>query len=149
MTGCAAPRHDGQDEPAPFRVLVTGSRIWADDPLLSLYLGLAVQECAPGQPVVIVHGAAREGADKTADIWARNHGIPLERHPADWNRYGQRAGYMRNEEMVDAGADVALAFIAPCPLPGCRNRKPHGTHGAEHCARLAEKAGIPVRRFTS
>lgn len=131
-----------------FRVLVTGSRSWDDDPLLCLHLSLAVQEGAPGQRVVIIHGAARQGADKTADIWARNHGIPLERHAADWNRYGKRAGFLRNEEMVDAGADIVLAFIAPCRLPGCQNGKPHGTHGATHCAALAERAGIPVRRFT-
>lgn len=128
-----------------FRLLVTGSRLWDDDPVLCLHLSLAVQEAAPGQPVVIVHGAARSGADKTADIWACNHGIPLERHPADWERHGKRAGFIRNEEMVSLGADLALAFVLPCVLPSCRKKKPHDTHGTAHCVALARKAGIPVK----
>lgn len=131
----------------PYRVLVTGSRTWDDTPTLCLHLGLAVQEAAPGQPVVIVHGAARNGADRLASDWARNHGILEERHPADWESYGKRAGFIRNEDMVALGAAVALAFTVPCALFACRRREPHGTHGASHCAALAEKAGIPLRRW--
>ena len=121
------------------RILVTGSREWDDDPLLCMSLAMAVQEPrSEGSTLVIVHGACPSGADKTADIWARNHGLRVERHPADWDGYGKRAGFIRNAEMVSLGADLCLAFY----------KQGAGNKGTDHCARQAENASIPVRRIT-
>lgn len=122
---------------ADYRVLVTGSRNWADYDRLSLELGVAIGEsCWPLTGVVIVHGACPKGADTMADEIARSYGYRTEPHPADWDAYGRRAGFIRNAEMAALGASICLAFI--------RN----GSAGASHCAALAEKAGIPTRRFT-
>lgn len=134
MTGCAAPRHDGQDEP-PYRVLVTGSRDWQDREVIA---GVLMEICMDhhSHRVIVIHGAAR-GADEFADEAAHEFWMATEPHPADWNTHGKRAGFIRNAQMVALGADICLAFI--------RN----GSRGATHCAGLAEKAGIPVRRFTS
>lgn len=138
-----------------YRVLVTGSRAWDN--------GLAVWEALESiqyypRTLVVVHGGAR-GADDMASRWARVHGacggIADEPHEADWEgpchpscRPGHRrtrrdgtefcpaAGAYRNAEMVALGADLCLAFIRD------------GSRGATHCAGLAEKAGIPTRRFT-
>jgi hypothetical protein len=123
-----------------YRILVTGSREWDDDPLLCITLAMATQEPGCGirsSNVVIVHGACPNGADKTAGIWARNHGIRTEPHPADWQGYGKSAGFIRNAEMVSLGADLCLAFY----WHGAGNK------GTDHCAKQAENAGIPVRRI--
>ena len=143
----------------PYRIIVTGSRLWDDGRFIAATLGDAV----PGRArdVVVVHGmcdprnpatgrkipwAAAEklpledqlklaSADWLADRWAAMHGATAERHPADWERYGKPAGFRRNAEVVALGGNLCLAFVKD------------SSRGATQCADLAAKAGIPVRRF--
>lgn len=129
------------------RILVTGSRDWADH--LAVHEAL-VEALYQRVPAVIVHGACPSGADAIASWWVRQYkhlGVTEEPHAADWRKHGYAAGFRRNEDMVQLGADVCLAFISPCSKPGCRTPGPHGSHGASHTADLAEKAGIPVFRY--
>jgi len=113
------------------RVLITGSRTWPNPQLIGQVLDELWEELGP---YVFVHGAAR-GADMMGAVHQQRNRRPVEAHPADWSRYGKRAGYVRNKEMVDAGADVCVAFIH------------NGSRGATMCARLAEDAGIQTRRY--
>ena len=129
-----------------YRILVTGSRDWADENLIAGALLHEVSRRPASDTIVIVHGAAR-GADVMANRVALHYEWQIERHPADWERFGRQADVIRNAEMVKAGADVCLAWIIPCARPGCGGGVPHGSHGATHCADLAAKAGIHVRRF--
>lgn len=120
------------------RILVTGSRTWTDKSLMARTFISYLLDNWPETPteIVIVHGGA-QGADRMADELfkaAQYDWFSIEEHPADWERYGKRAGYVRNAEMVELGADVCLAFI--------HNK----SRGATMCADLAEKAGIPVIR---
>lgn len=131
----------------PFRILVTGSRSWPD--LMAVWDAIhaaAVQAMRAGHSeFVVVHGACPKGADAHAAAfcqdqarWYGSNGRVLadEPHPADWNGPAKRgAGFARNADMVRLGADVVLAFIVD------------GSRGATHTADLAEKAGIPVRRY--
>lgn len=112
------------------RVLITGSRDWSLPGPVMTALMAAWNELGP---FVLVHGDAR-GADRMAAGYHARWGGRVEAHPADWS-IGKRAGFVRNAEMVAAGADLCLAFI--------RNE----SRGATMCARLAEEAGIPTRRF--
>lgn len=126
----------------PYRVLVTGSRDWTDRRTIDDTLtALAAANAFHNRPTVIVHGACPTGADAIADDWARWHAqrsplVEFERHRANWQLNGKRAGFIRNANMVNLGADVCLAFIKD------------GSRGASHTAALAEQAGIPVRRWT-
>ena len=121
-------------EPSPpqprRRVLVTGSRTWTDEAAIAAALRQHWDGAA-----VLVSGACPRGADAIAERLWTGWGGQVERHPADWAS-GRDAGMRRNAAMVAAGADICLAFI--------RDHSP----GASHTARLAEHAGIPVRRYT-
>ena len=48
----------------------------------------------------IVSGTAR-GADRLGERFALEHDILLKKFPANWNKFGKRAGYLRNKEMAD------------------------------------------------
>ncbi len=128
-----------------YRLLITGSRTWLDyDAVL---FEISVRKTRRNG-LIVVHGAAREGADRFAALAARDLGnVRQERYPANWRRHGKRAGYIRNDEMVATMPDECLAFLMPCELESCALREPHYTHGADHCSRKAELAGIPTRRF--
>lgn len=56
----------------------------------------------------IVSGGAR-GADSTGAEIARKWGLHLAEYLPDWDKYGKRAGFIRNEDIVK-NADFVLAF---------------------------------------
>jgi len=121
---------------AQYRVIVTGSRDYEDIGTIAR----ALSDFALNHPrLVVVHGDCATGADRLADNWVRvlwsyGYDIALEPWPADWST-GRGAGPRRNRAMVQAGADLVLAFFAPPPA---------GNIGTQGCVDLAEKAGIEV-----
>lgn len=113
------------------RILVTGSRDWEDQNLIWTILNETAEPNA-----VLIHGDCPTGADRMAASWAHTQpDIKVEAYPAEWDKYGKRAGFIRNKHMVDLGADVCLAFIK------------NNSRGASMTAQLAVSAGILVRRF--
>lgn len=112
------------------RVLVCGSRDFDNEALLFCLLeGLFGSSC--GQDVII-EGEAR-GADRLAATWGDAHGIPVERYPADWDQYGKRAGYVRNQQMLDEGKpELVVAFYADQAR----------TKGTAMMVDIARKAGV-------
>lgn len=118
------------------RILLTGSRNWTNEELLWGALGAYLPHRGSlMHTAVLVHGGCPTGADEIASlIWTAAGGLE-EVHPADWAKHGRAAGPIRNQHMVNLGADICLAF----PLGPSR--------GTRHCMAAAEKAGIPVLNF--
>lgn len=112
------------------KILVTGSRDWTDEQKIRDYLHLY----SGGKGTVLIHGACPTGADAIADKIASEWPWEIRRYPADWNKYGKRAGFIRNSVMVNLGPDICLAFIK------------NNSKGASMTARLAENVGIRTIR---
>lgn len=58
--------------------------------------------------VELLCGMAR-GADITAYGLFKETSNTIHEYPAEWDKYGKRAGYLRNTEMAKV-ADIGLAF---------------------------------------
>jgi hypothetical protein len=107
------------------RVLVCGGRDFNNYDLLNDTLLSRVPATA-----TIIQGGAR-GADRQAAHWARENDRSVEEYPADWEKYGKRAGYLRNKQMLEEGKpDLVIAF------PGGK--------GTDMMIKLAVDAGVPV-----
>ena len=134
-----------------FRVIVTGGRDFKDGALVWDEFEALAAACVNNDefhPPTIVHGGAR-GADRLCAEAAQEMGFLVDPHPADWDHcapdckpghrrraawgeYCPTAGIRRNQEMVDAGADLLMVFP--------------GGDGTEDCVRRARRAGIEVYR---
>lgn len=56
----------------------------------------------------IVSGGAT-GADSLGERYAIEHNIPYTIHRPDWVKFGKKAGYIRNADIIN-DADVVIAF---------------------------------------
>ena len=87
------------------KVIIAGGRKFDNYKLL-------VSKCDKALSVVphveIVSGGAI-GADNLGQIYAIEKGYDIKVFPADWLKYGKRAGPIRNEEMAKY-ADALIAF---------------------------------------
>ena len=82
------------------RLLICGDRNWTDE------IAIAAIICYL-KPTVIIEGECR-GADKLARKVAEELGYLVKDKtilpfPADWNRYGNGAGHIRNTQMLKEG----------------------------------------------
>lgn len=122
------------------RLLVTGSRLLtAERHALAIEEGLIWAGKLLGRDTVLVHGAAH-GLDRLAATRWQRWGLPVEAWPAHWEAAGVRAGFIRNQSMVDTmdQTETCLAMAWPHPDPGQRSA------GTWDCVRRALAAHLPV-----
>jgi hypothetical protein len=80
---------------------------------------------------LVISGAAR-GADKLGEQWAINNNIKTLIFPADWDKYGKAAGFIRNEDIIK-NCDGVIAFWD------------HKSNGTKHSILLCEKYNKPCK----
>lgn len=78
-----------------FHCMIVGSRGYNDYAAFKVKCDALL---AGRADIEIVTGGA-SGTDAMAGRYARELGYSLQVFPADWSRYGKRAGYVRNREM--------------------------------------------------
>jgi hypothetical protein len=92
----------------PFRVIICGGRDYSDYETLCRVCDYQLQNRMRTHKVIIVCGRAR-GADTLGAQWAKDRGLDVENFPADWIRFGKRAGILRNTQMAEV-ANACIAF---------------------------------------
>ena len=85
------------------RVAIVGSRDYPDLSTVRTYINTLLR---PDD--VVISGGAR-GVDSAAVQYAQERGLAVEVYPADWDRHGKTAGFIRNQTIVD-NADYVVAF---------------------------------------
>ncbi len=78
------------------KIGVVGSRSFNDYVRLSSVLDALDLSCAD----VVVSGGCSKGADALAERYAKERGLDLKLFPADWKKYGNVAGIIRNRQLV-------------------------------------------------
>lgn len=116
------------------RILVCGGRRFSDYALLEKTINGVVAE-AGREDIEIVSGHY-VGADRLGELYAEKHNAQVKIFPAEWEKYGKRAGPMRNKQMVDYISGfknkIVIAFVSA------------NTKGTRNTISLAKKANIRV-----
>lgn len=93
-----------------FTVMVTGSQEWFERHVI--YRDLDEQLAFHGDELRVIHGAAKRGADRFADIWCRRNQVAFQTFKPDYVRYGSPAAqHIRNQQMIDERPDLILAYL--------------------------------------
>lgn len=162
----AAPRpeHDGRTDPAEpepaaeqppatvLRVLVIGSMAWPRERALEVRDAIAA--VARGhRRVLLVHGGRvcpatgrLAGVDAWAELTATRLGLEVAHVGAHPDRHDQASTQARHQALVDAGADLVLAFpLIRDPATGTRIEDPVTADAAGR----AQRAGLAVLTHSS
>ena len=84
------------------KVLITGSRNWSDKEAVEIAIARA-------KPDIIIEGGAK-GADAIAKEYAHKTFRKVIEVKAEWDKYGKKAGGIRNSIMLAMKPDLVLAF---------------------------------------
>ena len=96
------------------KVLVCGSRSITNKSWVHAQIEKYVQELKSSSPTnltnpVLIEGEAR-GVDSLAKEYAIEHNWSIEACPADWEKFGKSAGYIRNDAMVKKADFVIILW---------------------------------------
>jgi len=87
------------------KLAVVGSRTFNNYELLCGYLDRINER----EPITHIVSGGAKGADKLSERWATEHNIETIIFIPDWEKYKKRAGFIRNQDIIDT-ADKVLAY---------------------------------------
>jgi hypothetical protein len=109
------------------RLIIAGSR---NATYRAVFMAFSAWVETHGAPSAVLCGGAR-GADRYGQMLAGNYGYPIEMFLPDWDNYGKRAGFLRNQQMAKY-ADALLAIWDG------------ESKGTRHMIDIAKKQGLEV-----
>jgi hypothetical protein len=110
------------------RIIFSGSRNWSDEPVVLDALKMIITKFEKDQVTIVVGGA--KGLDQIAENLAKSLHLKVDVFYADWDLHGKAAGPIRNQKMLDSGADLLVAFPSK------------DSKGTRHMIDISQKAGI-------
>jgi hypothetical protein len=128
LVGCQLPQIQN-----PYTILITGSRKWKDTGVIRKLI-ISAQSKHPNRKVKFIFGDCKGGADQIAYGFCLAYNASYVRFQAHWDKFGKKAGPIRNQEMVEYQPDEAYAFREPGAL----------NTGTDGCIDLCIKHGIKV-----
>lgn len=120
------------------RILVCGGRHFDDYDLLEKTINVVIVEGGRtvGRTDIEIVSGHCVGADRLGELYAEKHNAQVKIFPAEWGKYGKRAGPIRNKQMIDyiSGFEnkIVIAFVSA------------NTKGTRNTITLAKKANIRV-----
>lgn len=112
------------------KVIIAGGRDFNDYEKLKSFCNHILQRY-DHDDIEIVCGMAR-GADLLGKKYAEEYNFKLAKFPANWDKFGKRAGYLRNAEMAEY-ADALIAFWDG------------SSKGTQHMINLAKERNLKIR----
>ena len=108
------------------KIAVIGSRGFNDYELLKYKLDKIHER----KPITIIVSGGAKGADKLGEKWAKENNIETLIFYPDWNQYGKKAGFLRNEDIIK-NSDAVVA---------CWDGESRGT---QHSIKLSKRFNKP------
>lgn len=123
-------------EKKELNVIIAGSREFNNYDLLKAVCDKVLENrVKDGWNITIISGNAK-GADSLGEKYAKEKGYSLKIFPADWKKYGNRAGFLRNNKMAEVG-NALIAFFAD----GAESK------GTENMVKIAREKHLLVREI--
>lgn len=112
----------------PIKVLICGDRKYINKELIEQFI-ISLPDDS-----VIIEGEAK-GADSIARDIALQHGLKVEKYPANWETYGKAAGPIRNAQMLKEGnPDIVVGYHDDI----------YNSKGTLNMLKIAKKANKPT-----
>jgi hypothetical protein len=89
------------------KLIIAGSRTFQDYKMLERVCNKILSNTTE-EEIIVMSGNA-SGADKLGEIYAEKKGYPIQLFKAEWDKYGKKAGFIRNREMAMEGTHL-IAF---------------------------------------
>ena len=86
------------------KLAVVGSRTFNDYDLLKSKLDAIHQR----KPITLIVSGGAKGTDSLSEKWAKENNVETLIFIPDWEKYGKKAGFLRNEDIIK-NADAVVA----------------------------------------
>lgn len=88
------------------KILVCGGRAYNNQPVVFA----ALDTLHTIKPISLLINGGATGADSISSRWAHWANVEYIIYRAEWNRHGKRAGFVRNQLMLDQNLELVVAF---------------------------------------